>query len=263
MAFNKGDIVRIDYKAYIADIGRLYDTTLESVAKEAGIYNEKYKYAPMAYIVGSDKFFKPLDEAISDAEIGKETTIEIASSNAAGPRDPKLVETYSAREFHKKQINPYPGLDVRFGNRTGMVVSTGAGRVKVDFNNPLSGKDLSYTFTVTEVVTGNEEKAKAIVEMAFGTSDGFVFTFADDKVSIVLPDIVKFNQEWPVVRFKIVSDMRDAFKVDTVELIEVWSKTQVKKEEPVKGSDVDTVEIIEPQTKTSTKKKTEKENKKE
>ena len=43
MAFNKGDIVRIDYNAYIADIDRLYDTTSESAAKDAGLYNEKYK----------------------------------------------------------------------------------------------------------------------------------------------------------------------------------------------------------------------------
>ena len=30
MAFKKGDIVRVDYNAYIADIERLYDTTSES-----------------------------------------------------------------------------------------------------------------------------------------------------------------------------------------------------------------------------------------
>ena len=169
MAFKKGDIVRVDYNAYIADIERLYDTTSESAAKDAGIYNEKYTYAPMAYIVGSEKVFKALDDAIMNAEIGKEVTIEIASADAAGPRDPKLVETYPVREFYKQQINPYPGLEVKLGNRTGTIMSAGAGRVKVDFNNPLAGKDLSYTFTVTEVVTDKEAKAKAIVEMSFGT----------------------------------------------------------------------------------------------
>ena len=230
MAFKKGDIVRVDYKAYIADIERLYDTTSESAAKDAGIYNEKYTYAPMAYIVGSEKVFKPLDEAIAAAEIGKEVSIEVPSAEAAGPRDPKLVETYSVKEFYKQNINPYPGLEVKLGTRSGTVMSAGAGRVKVDFNSPLAGKDLAYTFTVTEVVTDNEAKAKAIVEMSFGTSDGFSFAFADDKVSIILPDIVKFSQEWPMIRFKIVSDMRDSFGVDTVELTEVWSKAPAKDE---------------------------------
>lgn len=228
MAFTKGDIVRISYKAYIADVDKLYDTTEEAAAKEAGIYNEKYTYAPMAFIVGSGKLFKPLEEAIMNAEVGKEVTVDIASADAAGARDPKLVETYAIREFYKQEINPYPGLEVKLGNRSGTVLSAGAGRVKVDFNSPLAGKDLSYTFTVTEVVTDNEAKAKAIVEMSFGTSDGFSFAFADDKVSIILPDIVKFSQEWPMIRFKIVSDMRDSFGVDTVELTEVWSKAPAK-----------------------------------
>lgn len=233
MAFKKGDIVRIDYNAYIADIDRLYDTTTESAAKDAGIYNEQYKYAPMAYIVGSNKLFKPLDEAIAEAKIGKETTIEIASADAAGPRDPKLIEVYPIREFYKKEINPVPGLDVKLGDRRGIIISSGAGRVKVDFNNPLAGKDLRYTFTVTEQITDDQEKAKAIMEMTFGTSDGFTFEITDKKVSITLPDIVKFSQEWSILRFSIVTQMRDAFGVDTIEFIEIWSKapaTDAKKE---------------------------------
>ncbi|MBO4552345.1 MAG: FKBP-type peptidyl-prolyl cis-trans isomerase [Candidatus Methanomethylophilaceae archaeon] len=224
MAFEKGDIVRIDYNAYIADIDRLYDTTSESAAKDAGLYNEKYTYAPMAYVVGSKKLFKALDDAIANAEIGKEETVEIESSEAAGPRDPKLVEVYPIREFYKQEINPIPGLEVRLGNKTGIVMSAGAGRVKVDFNNPLAGKDLRYTFTVTEVVKDAEAKAKAIVEMNFGTSDGFNFKIDSEKVSVYLPDIVKFSQEWPMLRFRIVDDLRNAFGVDTVELVEVWSK---------------------------------------
>jgi FKBP-type peptidyl-prolyl cis-trans isomerase 2 len=222
--FKKGDVVRVAYKAYIADIKRLYDTTDEAAAKEAGIYNEKYTYAPMPYIVGSGKLFKALDAAIMAAQVGKEQTLEIPSAEAAGPRDLKLIETYPLREFYKQQINPYPGLEVKLGDRSGTVISAGAGRVKVDFNNPLAGKDLSYTFTVTDLVTEPVEKAKAIVQMDFGTADGFSFDIKADKVCIILPDVVKFSQEWPVIKYKIVSDMRDSFAVDTVEFIEIWSK---------------------------------------
>lgn len=226
--FKKGDIVRIDYKAYIADIDRLYDTTDEKAAKDAGLYDEKFKYAPMPYIVGSKKLFKPLDEAIEKAEVGKEVKIEIDFKDAAGPRDPKLMETYPIREFYKQEINPQPGLEVKLGNRTGTVMSAGAGRVKVDFNNPLAGKDLAYVFTVKELVSDPKEKAKAVVEMNFGTSDGFEFTITDKKVSINLPDIVKFSQEWPIMKYKIVADMREAFSIDTIEFIEVWAKAEKK-----------------------------------
>ncbi|MCL2509657.1 MAG: peptidylprolyl isomerase [Methanomassiliicoccaceae archaeon] len=227
-------MIRLDYKAYMAESGRLYDTTNEAVAKEADIYNEKYTYAPMAYIVGSGKLFPALDEAISKAEVGAETEVLIPAEEAAGPRDPKLVEIYPIREFNRQEINPYPGLQVTLGNRTGHIMSVGAGRVKVDFNNPLAGFDLLYKFTVTEVIQDQTEKAKAILEVNFGSSEGFEFEFPGDKVKVVLPDIAKFNTEWPMARFKVVSDLRECFAVETVEFIEVWSLAKKPQEEDKK-----------------------------
>jgi FKBP-type peptidyl-prolyl cis-trans isomerase 2 len=226
-------MVRLDYDAYLADNGRLYDTTKEAVAKEADIYNEKYTYSPMAYIVGSGKLFPALDDAISKAEVGKETEIVIPSEDAAGARDPKLIEIYPIREFHRQEINPYPGLQVTLGNRTGHVMSVGAGRVKVDFNNSLAGFDLLYRFTVTEVIEEPSEKAKAIVEVNFGDSEGFAFAFSDDKISVTLSDITKFHQDWPMARFKVVSDLRDAFGINVVEFVETWSSSKKDQEKDI------------------------------
>jgi len=228
-------MIRLDYKAYLAESGRLYDTTNEADAKEADIYNEKYSYEPMAYIVGSGKLFPALDEAIAKAETGVETEVLIPAEDAAGARDPKLIEIYPMREFSRQDINPYPGLQVTLGDRSGHIMSVGAGRVKVDFNSPLAGFDLMYKFTVTEVIEEPAEKAKAIMEVNFGDSEGFTFEFPGDKVSVTLPDLAKFNPEWPMARFKVVSDLREAFNVDKVEFIEVWSlgkkDAEVPKEE--------------------------------
>ena len=226
MADDAKKMVRLDYKAYLADVERLYDTTNEEVAKEADIHNEKYTYAPMAYIVGSNKLFPALEEAIEKADVGKEYEVIIPAEDAAGPRNPKLIEIYPLRDFYKQDINPYPGLQVTLGNKTGSVMSVGAGRVKVDFNSPLAGHDLLYKFTVTEIITEDVEKAKAIVEVNFGNVEGFEFTFPAGKVSVILPEITKFHQEWPVARFKIVTELRSAFGVDTVEFIEIWSSAK-------------------------------------
>lgn len=222
-------MIRMDYKAYFADSGKLYDTTLEDVAKENNIHNDKYHYSPMAYVVGSNKLFPALEKALATAKIGKEFEVSVPCEEAAGARDPKLVELHSIKEFYKNEINPMPGLPVSLGNKSGVVMSVGAGRVKVDFNNPLAGHDLLYKITVTEEITEPVEKAKAIVELNFGDASEFVFAFPGDKVSVTLPEITKFHQEWPVARFKIVSELRSAFGVDTVELIEIWSLA--KKEE--------------------------------
>ena len=65
MADNAKKVIRLEYKAYLADNDTLYDTTDEAAAKEAGIHNEKVNYSPMSYIVGSNKLFPALDKAIS------------------------------------------------------------------------------------------------------------------------------------------------------------------------------------------------------
>ena len=224
----KGDIVRMNYDAYIADIDKLYDTTNADKAKEAEIFDEKYTYAPMPYIVGSGKLFKVLDDAIAAAKIGEETTVEISPADGAGEKNPKLIEIHTVGEFLKQGIRPYPGLSVKLGDRAGIIDTVGAGRVKVDFNNPLAGKNLKYTFTIVEAVKDAELKAAAVVQMDFGTSEEFSFEVSKDKVVIKVADIVKFNQNWLMSKFRIVSDLRDVLGVDTVEFVEVWEKPAEK-----------------------------------
>lgn len=230
----KGDMIRLDYKACISENKVVFDTTIEDVAKEADIYNEKYTYVPMPYLVGSAKIFPALDEAIMKAAVGKESTVTITAEEGAGVRDPKLVEVHPLKEFYKQEINPYPGMEVSLGNRRGTVMSVGAGRVRVDFNNPLAGKDLEYTFTIADIIDKPEEKAAAIMEMDFGTSEDFKFDVKDDKVTITTSEITKFHQDWTVAKFKVVADFRDAFGVDTVEFLEVWSRAAPKEEEKPK-----------------------------
>jgi len=224
----KGDLVYVDYDAFFADSGKLFDTTMAESAKSAGFFDEKFDYAPEPILLGSGKVFEALEKALENAVVGKETEIKLEFADAAGARDPKLVELHSMKEFYKQEVNPYPGLEVQLGNRRGTVMSVGAGRVKVDFNNPLAGKDLLYKFTVKEIVEDKIEKAKAVVKMSVGTSEGFEFTITDDKVTVILPELTKFDQSWQVARFRVVADLRKVADVETIEFVEIWSSGEKK-----------------------------------
>ncbi len=224
MAIKNGDMVRVDYEAYLVDDDILFDTSKEDKAQDAGIFNEKYKYAPMPVSVGSGKIFAGFEQAIEGAEVGVEQEVTIPPELGAGERDPKLTEIFPLREFIKKEVQPYPGLEVNIGNRRGTIVSVSAGRVRVDFNNPLAGKTLLYKFTVTELIEDPVEKAKALLDLNFGTSDDFEFVVKEDSVDVTLSEVCKFDQSWPMARFRLVSDLRETFGVDTVRFIEVWSK---------------------------------------
>lgn len=220
-------LVRLTYKAYLADADeRLYDTTDADAAKEAGIFNEKMTYAPMAHLCGGKTLFPDLEAAIEAAEVGKETTVTIPCEKAAGARNPKLIEIYPIKDFYKQEINPYPGLTVTLGNKSGTILSVGAGRVKVDFNNQLAGHDLKYVFTVTEEITEDVAKAKAIIELNAGTFEGFEAAVADGKVVITEAEVCKFDQNWPIAKYKIVADLRSAFGVERVEFVQVWDSAK-------------------------------------
>ncbi|MBQ9689344.1 MAG: peptidylprolyl isomerase [Candidatus Methanomethylophilaceae archaeon] len=226
-------LVRLTYKAYLADADeRLYDTTDADAAKEAGIFNEKITYAPMAYLFGSKTLFPDLEAAIEAAEIGKETTVTIPCEKAAGARNPKLIELHPIKEFYKQEINPYPGMSVSLGNRNGVIMSVAAGRVKVDFNNQLAGHDLKYIFTVTEEITEDKAKALAIIELTSGTSEGFDVAIEDKKVVVTEAETCKFDQNWAIAKYKIVADLRAAFGVERVDFVQVWEsgKKEDKKE---------------------------------
>ncbi|MCL2607687.1 MAG: FKBP-type peptidyl-prolyl cis-trans isomerase [Methanomassiliicoccaceae archaeon] len=222
-----GDLVYVDYDAFLAD-GKLFDTTKAESAKDAGFFDEKVEYGPLPVLLGSGKMFDAFEAAVAAAAVGKEEEVMIASDDAAGARDPRLVELHPLKEFYRQDITPYPGMEVQLGGRRGTVMSVGAGRVKVDFNSPLAGKDLIYRFIVREVVTDKIEKAKAAVKMSLGTSDGFDFTITKEKVTVILPELTKFDQTWPIARFRIVGDLRKIADTDTVEFIEVWSLGEKK-----------------------------------
>ena len=223
-------LIRLTYKAYLADADeRLYDTTDAEAAKEAGIYNEKVDYKPLVHLCGNNTLFPDLEAAIDSAEIGKETTITIPCEKAAGARNPKLIELHPVKEFYKREINPYPGMTVTLGNKTGVIMSVAAGRVKVDFNNQLAGHDLKYVFTVTEEITDEKAKAMAIIELNVGSTEGFEVAVESDKVVVTEAEFCKFSQDWPIAKYKVVTDLRASFGIDRVEFVQVWDIS--KKEE--------------------------------
>ncbi len=180
----------------------------------------------MAYVVGSKKFYPEVDEAIANAEVGKEVEVCVPCEKAAGARNPKLIELHSLKDFYKAEINPYPGMPVSLGNRNGTVISVGAGRVKVDFNSPLAGHDLMFKITVVDEITDPVEKAKAIMEINFGSANDFGYSILEDKIVIIEADVCKFHESWPVAKYMIVSELRSVFGIDRIEFVQVWESAK-------------------------------------
>jgi FKBP-type peptidyl-prolyl cis-trans isomerase SlyD len=160
---NKGDFVQIDYTAKIKDGNIVFDTTLESDAKKHGIHNPKILYKPLIIKAGEGQLVKGLDSYIIDKAPGN-YTVELDADNAFGKKNAKLLRLVSVKEFHKNKINPMPGLEVDLDGNRGIVRTVNGGRVIVDFNHPLSSRDITYELSIRGVV----EDPKLKVEAALG-----------------------------------------------------------------------------------------------
>ncbi|MEM4263163.1 MAG: FKBP-type peptidyl-prolyl cis-trans isomerase, partial [Thermoplasmata archaeon] len=105
-------VVYAEFDAWIQESGELFDTTHADLAKEKNIFNEKASYEPLPMLVGRGRLFPGLERSLEKAEVGKEYEVTLPPEDAAGPRDPKLVELFPIREFLRQEIVPEVGLQV-------------------------------------------------------------------------------------------------------------------------------------------------------
>ena len=163
-----GDVVLISYTARIKETGEVFDTTSEEVAKKAGIFDPKIVYQPIPVIIGSRSILPGVEEIILGMKVGEEKKFTLPPEKAFGKRLESLVRLIPLSEFKKQNIEPYPGLVITINNFNGRVVSVSGGRVKVDFNHPLAGKEIEYELKVEKKIETVEEKIKIISSYHLG-----------------------------------------------------------------------------------------------
>ena len=160
---DKGDFVRIEYVGRL-ESGEIFDVTSEEEAKKNNVYNKGIKYRPIPVIVDSGVVIKGLDNALKDMSPGEKRTVDIQPEDAFGQRDQRLVRVVPRKAFRERNIEPVPGMIVDFSGVKGRIQSASAGRVMVDFNNPLAGKPLKYELEVKERIENPDDKIKAVFE---------------------------------------------------------------------------------------------------
>jgi hypothetical protein len=109
---------------------------------------------------------------------------------------------------------------VNIGNRQGYLSYLAAGRARIDYNHPMAGKTLKYSFKVVKVVEGKEEQVLALLESNTGHSD-FGVAFDGDDLNITIPQTMLFDTNAAMMKFRLVTIIRDAVECGKVSFIEV------------------------------------------
>ncbi len=229
----KGDLAYLDFDLFIVrpDGEELFDTTREESAKDNDIFDEKKVYEEIPFIVGEKRFLPGLDEVLEGAEIGKDLSIVVPPEKGAGERNAKLVEMRSMREFSRMKVVPEVGKEVVIDNKPAYIAAVYAGRVRVDYNNPLAGFDVKYNYKVTKKAKDREDKIRGIIDMDYGSSDEFGLTIADDTAEILLPDVCKYDEKWFIAKYKVISDLRGFADLKLIRFVEEYEKKEKKEEE--------------------------------
>ncbi|MEK6851913.1 MAG: FKBP-type peptidyl-prolyl cis-trans isomerase, partial [Candidatus Thermoplasmatota archaeon] len=191
----------------------------------------KKSYAPVRVVVGQDRLPMGLDEALLGSAVGETKELVIPPEKGAGDRDPKLVKLYPIREFHKKDIDPAPGLEVHMDGRHGTILAVTAGRVRVDFNNPLAGRTLRYKVTVARRPETEEDRVRAVLDMDYGLPEKFRIFVKGNEADVFVPDVCKTDERWFVSKFRIVADLREFAGLAKVRFVEEYEKKEEKKPE--------------------------------
>jgi len=229
----KGDIVWIEYDAWTVNPNgtlTLFDTTHDEVAKKEGKLDEKKVYMEVPVVIGRGRLFEGLEAALVGAKVGETIEVLIPPEKGAGVRDPRLVELRTEREFLRQEISPEVGLEVSISGKHGVVTAASAGRVRVDFNNPLAGKTLKYVVKATRKAKTPDERVRAIIDMDYGLADQFKIDLKGGSAEIHLPDVCKTDEKWFVSKFRVVADLRDLSDLKTIRFIEEYEKKETKAE---------------------------------
>jgi peptidylprolyl isomerase len=163
MTLKKGDFALINFTSRIKESNEIIETTLEEVAKEAGLHRAENIYEPHFVVVGEGWVPRGLDEALVNLEAGEEKTVEVPPEKGFGQRDPAKMRLIPIRRFKNERVTPVPGARVEIDGRSALVRSVGAGRVQVDFNHPLAGKTLIYNVRLEKTLESSEEKVRAVI----------------------------------------------------------------------------------------------------
>ncbi|MBI4144820.1 FKBP-type peptidyl-prolyl cis-trans isomerase [Candidatus Woesearchaeota archaeon] len=182
MPLKEHDFVELDYTGFLKENNDVFDTTDAKTAKEHHLQGATGK---LTICLGKGHLLRGLEQKLIGKELGKHR-IELTQEEAFGRKNAKLIHLIPTQNFIKSGVQPQPGLPVEVDGMMGTIRTVTGGRTIVDFNHPLSGRDVTYDVTLHRVVTDAKDKVAAMVKALIG-QEGQV-SMTDDDAAVKLKD---------------------------------------------------------------------------
>ncbi|MCS6768685.1 MAG: FKBP-type peptidyl-prolyl cis-trans isomerase [Candidatus Nitrosocaldus sp.] len=238
MPFSKGSLLLVEYTALVKDTNEVIDTTKEDEARKHNIYDPSRVYEPRLVSVGDGWVLKGFDEALLNANLNEEVTVDISPEKAFGVRDQSKVRLIPLRKLGEKADEVKVGDMVEIDNRVGIVRSITSGRVQIDFNHRLAGRTITYTFKVLKQIEDDMEKVTALIRRRMPVDAGKLgISLNSGMLEVMVPKEYYMQEGLQVIKRAIANDVfRYVQSVKGIRFVEVYERVEeVKGEEREAG----------------------------
>lgn len=149
----RGDLIKVDYVGTFSN-GTLFDTSIESEAKNAGLFNPGRIYGPLEFEVGAGQVVKGFDQAVLGMKNNEEKPVEIKPEDGYGPIREDLIQIVPKNNFaldYQAKEGSIVMFNTQYGQVRGLIKNISGENVTVDFNHPLAGKTLNFKIIVRNI----------------------------------------------------------------------------------------------------------------
>ena len=148
MEAKSGDVVTVRYDGFLAN-GELFETSQET--------------GPLEFQIGDNSVLAGFNNGVIGMRVGESKEIVLLPEEAYGVKKPELVEIFPRSAF-APEMEIKPGIvigmtmekDGQEHKIPAQVVEVVADGVKLDFNHPLSGQEITYKITLDAIKPGEE-----------------------------------------------------------------------------------------------------------
>lgn len=214
----KNDFIELGFIGKTKE-GNMFDTNIKEEAKKIGLEIEE---RPLIICIGQNMILPAIDEFLTDKELGN-YILELTPEKAFGVRNRQMIKTMPIKIFHEKQVMPQPGMVFQFDTLLGRVSAVSGGRVIVDFNNPLAGKEVVYELNAKRIISEMKEKIETLELFFFRKK--LDFTIENNNLKI------KSEKNFiPLINF-FKDKFKEILNLD-MEAEEIADKPEAKQEKP-------------------------------
>lgn len=179
------DFIEIEYTGRLAN-GVVFDTTNKEIAQKNNLYSPQMKYQPLIICVGEKQIIEGLDKNLLGKKIGETYFISLKPEQAFGKKDFKKIRLIPLIEFQKRNIEPRPGLQINLDGEIGVVIKAAGGRILVNFNHPLAGKEVIYEVKINKKIQDKKIQLKSFLELSLNFPNPEI-ELQEDKAEVILP----------------------------------------------------------------------------